>query len=112
MKSISNYFALCSALLACFTLSASASTISLDENGHGTINGKALSFTATGTNPFAPFQTPVLSYTLPFTGVAGDVELFTTSTTAPSDVIQFPGNGTVNFYSQVPGPDLADKYKP
>ncbi|MBV8571350.1 MAG: PEP-CTERM sorting domain-containing protein [Acidobacteriaceae bacterium] len=53
-----------------------------------------------------------MSYTLPFTGVAGNVELFTTSTTAPIAVIQFPGNSTVNFYSAEPGSDLADKYSP
>jgi hypothetical protein len=101
-----------SGLLLWFASSMAASTINLDENGHGTINGTPLSFTATGSNPLPPFQTPVLTYTLPFTGVAGDVELFTSSTTAPDAVIQFTGSSSVIFYSALPGTDLADRYSP
>lgn len=100
------------AFVMCFAMSASASTINLDENGHGTINGTPLSFTATGTNPLVPHQTPVLTYTLPFAGIAGNVELFISPTAAPDAVIQFTGSSTVIFYSAVPGTDLADKYSP
>lgn len=89
-------------------------TISLDENGTGTIDGTALSYTATGSNPMPPFQSPVLTYTLPFSGVAGIVELMTPGSAppVPEDEIQFTGNSTAIFYSQVPGNDLADKYSP
>ncbi len=112
MKSISNYVFVFGALLACFALSAPATTISLDENGHGTINGTPLPFTATGTNPVLPFQTPVLIYTLPFPGVSGNVELLTGTPLVPEAELQFTGSSSVIFYSKAGGTDLADRYSP
>lgn len=93
---------------------ASPATISLDANGNGTVDGTPLSYTATGTAPTPPFQTPVLTYTLPFSGTAGIVELMTPGIAppVPEDELQFTGSGTVIYYSQVPGPDVADKYSP
>ena len=90
-----------------------AHTITLDENGHGFDNGVALLFNPNGTNPVPPFQTPVLVYTLPFSGVAGDVELIEPETGTPGDVLQFLGNGTVIFYSSEPGNgSLAERFSP
>ena len=89
-----------------------ASTITLDENGNGNINGTPLSFTASGTNPDAPHQTPVLIYTLPFAGVAGQVLLVEPESKIPGDVLQFTGNSTVIFYSKTDGDSLAEKYSP
>lgn len=114
MKSISNYLAICSALVASLAVNAPASTISLDENGHGTIDGTPLAFTATGSNPLPPFQSPVLTYTLPFTGVAGNVELLTPGVTpvVPEAELEFTGSSSVIFYSAAGGTDLADRYSP
>ena len=90
----------------------SAATITMDENGSGNINGTPLPFTATGTNPVPPFQTPVLVYTLPFAGVAGNVLLVEPESGIPGDVLQFTGHGTVIFYSKTDSDSLAEGFKP
>ncbi len=98
-------------LLFCST--GSATTITMDENGHGTNGTTPLPFTATGTSPVVPFQTPVLTYTLPFAGVAGNLLLVEPETGTPGDVLQFTGSSTVIFYSDIPGDGaLAEKFSP
>jgi len=89
-----------------------ASTITIDENGHGNIDGTALPFTANGTNPNVPRQTPVAMYTLPFAGVAGQVLLVEPQTGIPGDVLQFTGNSTVIFYSKTDDNSLAEHFSP
>ncbi len=97
----------------CTALPGLSATITIDENGHGDVNGTPLAFTTNGTNPNPPFQTGVLQYTLPFSGISGNVELIEPETGIPGDVLQFLGNGTVNFYSK-PDADnsLAERYTP
>ena len=90
-----------------------AHTITLDENGNGFDNGTPLLFNAHGTNPLPPAQSPVLVYTLPFSGVSGHVELTEPESGTPGDVLQFLGNGTVIFYSNEPGSNsLAERFSP
>lgn len=98
----------------CSMGAVSATTITMDENGHGTNGTTPLPFTATGTSPVVPFQTPVLVYTLPFAGVTGNVLLVEPETGTPGDVLQFTGSGTVIFYSSIVGGDnaLAERFSP
>jgi hypothetical protein len=65
-------------------------TITIDENG----NGRPFTI---GTDPGPGGLGGVLIYTLPFTGVQGDVLL--SAAEGIFDVIRFNGNGTVIFYS-------------
>ncbi|MDQ2777306.1 MAG: PEP-CTERM sorting domain-containing protein, partial [Acidobacteriota bacterium] len=65
-----------------------------------------------GTNPLPPFQTPVLTYTLPFAGVAGNVLLFEPETGIPGDVLQYTGNGTLIFYSTAVPKSFAGRFSP
>jgi phospholipase C len=100
-------------LLVCSALPGFANIITLDENGHGSDNGLALLFNPNGTNPVAPFQRPVLVYTLPFAGVPGQVELIEPESGILEDVLQFTGNGTVIFYSKRDSDNsLADRFRP
>jgi len=100
-------------LLFCSIGSISATTITLDENGHGTNGTTPLAFNPSGTNPVVPFQTPVLVYTLPFTGVAGNVLLIEPESGIPGDVLQFNGDGTVIFYSKIDSDSaLAERFSP
>ncbi len=86
-------------LLGVSTIPAMAqSNITIDENGHGTINGTALAFHI-GPDPGAGGLPNTLIYSLPFTGVAGDVELIETENSIPGDVIRFNGDGTIIYYS-------------
>jgi hypothetical protein len=101
-----------SILLICSMAVGSAATITIDENGNGNIDGTALPFTTTGTNPLPPGQSPVLIYTLPFTGVAGNVSLIEPETGVRGDVLQFTGNGTVIFYSATDSDSSADRFEP
>lgn len=99
--------------LLCSTGIVSATTITMDENGHGTNGTTPLPFNASGTNPNAPFQSPVLVYTLPFAGVAGNVLLTEPGTSIPGDVLQFNGDGTVIFYSKIDSDNaLAERFSP
>lgn len=93
--------ALSPGLVLCFALSAlGQSTISIDETGNGTIDGTALSYHI-GADPGPGGLPNALIYTLPFAGVAGQVELIETDKmpAIPGDVIRFNGDGTVIFYS-------------
>ena len=100
-------------LLFCSTGIVSAATITMDENGNGTNGTTPLPFTANGKNPVPPFQTPVLIYTLPFTGVVGNVLLTEPETGIPGDVLQFNGDGTVIFYSKIDGDNaLGERFSP
>ena len=94
-------------------IAASAATITFDQNGNGNINGTPLSFTANGSNPNPPFQAPVLTYTLPFAGVQGDVELLNPISGIPESVIAFEGDGTVIYFASPAGnSSLANRYSP
>jgi hypothetical protein len=98
---------------ALISLPGSAATITLDENGHGDADGIPLLFTATGQNPNVPNQSPVLIYTLPFSGTAGDVLLTEPESNIPGDVLQFLGDGRVIFYSKHDGDNsLAERFFP
>ncbi len=112
MRKCVNFFGSVSLLIALSTTVMSAGTITIDENGNGNVNGTALPFAANGTNPDAPHQTPVLTYTLPFAGVAGQVLLIEPETGIPGDVLQFTGNSTVIFYSKRDSNSLAEKFSP
>lgn len=97
----------CAALL--FGASMQASTlITVDEYGHG------LPYQL-GPDPGPGGLPSTLIYSLPFTGVAGDVELIDTSTGIPADVIRFNGDGTLIYYSAGTAantPALADEPRP
>ena len=93
--------ALSPGLVLCLALSAfGQSTISIDETGNGTVDGTALSYHI-GADPGPGGLPNVLIYTIPFAGVAGQVELIETDKmpAIPGDVIRFNGDGTVIFYS-------------
>ncbi|HEV3167535.1 MAG TPA: PEP-CTERM sorting domain-containing protein, partial [Isosphaeraceae bacterium] len=66
--------------------------ISIDENGNSNIGPGFFS-----TDPGPGGLPGVLTYTLPFPGVQGDVVLLDAGVTL--DVIRFNGNGTALFYS-------------
>jgi len=76
-------------------------TVTVDENGAGNLqdaNGMTL-FTGTLKNDPGPGGLPsILTYTLPFTGVQGDVNI-TNSSEGLLDVVRFNGDGTLLFYS-------------
>jgi len=93
--------------------SAASVLISVDENGRGNINGNPVTFNI-GADPGPGGLLSTLIYTIPFTGVVGDVELFEPETGIPGDVLRFNGNGTLIFYSAgVPGNTaLADEPRP
>jgi hypothetical protein len=112
MRKTLTYVAWMGIFLICSTVTASAATITIDENGNGNIDGTPLPFTANGTNPVPPGQTPVLVYTLPFTGVAGQVLLVEPETGIRGDVIQFTGSGTAIFYSKTDSDSLAERFQP
>jgi hypothetical protein len=85
---------------------ALASTITIDENGNGLINGApSAGFFSFDTGPGADPTQPVLTYTLPFAGVQGDVLLVDPADpNCPVpfcilDVLRFNGDGTVILYS-------------
>ncbi len=99
-------------LLFCSMEAASATTITMDENGNGTNGATPLPFSANGTSPVAPFQSPVLVYTLPFAGVTGNVLLVEPESGIPGDVLQFTGTGTVIFYSKTDSDSLAEHFQP
>jgi hypothetical protein len=109
-------FALSPGLVLGLALSAfGQTTISIDENGNGTINSSPLSFQI-GADPGPGGLPNVLIYKLPFAGVPGQVELIETDKTPqiPGDVIRFNGDGTAIFYSSG-GPGniaLADEPRP
>jgi hypothetical protein len=78
--------------------SASAGPVRIDEFGNftGDVNA-ALAAVDPGPGNLGPFQT-VLTYTLPFRGVQGDVQVFEPE--GPnSDVLRFNGNFTLVVYS-------------
>jgi hypothetical protein len=116
------------AVLLAFTVSSGALfaqdfKLTLDENGHGTVNGGPLPFTV-GPDPSGGITTsPVLIYTLPFDVQGGDVALLEPGQpNAPiSDVIRFfqptPGapSSFLIFYSDIEAGehlDLADSGLP
>src|ERR1700730_11685008 len=66
-------------------------TLNFDENGNGTTPG----FFSNDPGPGG--LNNVLTYNLPFTGVAGDV--LVNDGAGLGDIIRFNGNGTVIFYS-------------
>jgi hypothetical protein len=70
-----------------------AATITIDENGNGLPH-------VLGTDPGPGGLTGVLIYTLPFTGLQGDVHLTDAECGGCFlDVLRFNANGTVIFYS-------------
>jgi len=78
------------AALVAIPMFAGPITISIDENGNGLPH-------TIGTDPGPGGLSGVLIYTLPFTGVQGDVRL--TDDGVFLDLLRFNGNGTVIFYS-------------
>jgi hypothetical protein len=89
------------------------SVITIDENGNGFANGVPLPSSFT-TDPGPGGLSGVLTYTLPFTGVQGDVLLNDPDLGFVLDVLRFNGDGTVIFYSDnIDGLDsLADTFGP
>jgi hypothetical protein len=94
---------------------AAVPIITIDEWGHGDINGTPLTFVPSMVEPFSGIAT--LAYNLPagYNGAAGDVQLFEPATTAQllSDVIRFDGQGHMFFFSdrtagETEPPSLAD----
>ncbi len=87
---------------------ASATSITVDENGNG------LPYHL-GPDPGPGGLSSTLIYTLPFLGVVGDVELIEPETGIPGDVIRFNGDGTLIYYSTGNAPNtpaLADEPGP
>jgi len=89
--------------------------IQVDENGNMTINGNPGPPGVIGIEPISGLQ--ALCYQLPgYAGNPGDIVLFSgfepPSANERSDVIRFPGNGNMYFFSliddQDPNPDKAD----
>ena len=72
--------------------------ITVDENGNGNIGGTPLPFSI-GTDPGPGGWSGVLIYSLPFTGLQGDVGLFDADFGVNLDYIRFNGDGTLIFYS-------------
>jgi len=90
---------------------AFATSITINEDGVGSVDGVPIA------GVLAPDPGPgglgsVLTYTLPFTGVQGDVLLSDAGSVL--DVLRFNGNGTVIFYSDnTDGFDsIADTFSP
>jgi hypothetical protein len=92
------------ALLSTFTFAVSSGALlaqdfklTLDENGHGTVNGTPLAFTV-GPDPSGGITTsPVLFYTLPFDVQGGDVRLF------EPGLPNVPTSDTIRFFEPTPG---------
>jgi len=97
-------------------------TVTVDENGHGSNNGTALSFTV-GPDPSGGLAANVLIYSLPFQVTSGDLAITEPNQTGTnvivSDLIRFftPSGGNTSeliFYSDIdpgagePTLDLAD----
>lgn len=84
---------------------ALADTIAVDVQGHIVINGTPETMGALGTDPDTGLS--VLIYSLPFQGTPGEVLLtnpngsFEFDNKLVSDVIRFPGNGTLEYYSDL-----------
>ena len=84
---------------------ALAETIAVDVQGHIVINGSPGTMGTLGTDPDTGL--PVLIYSLPFQGTPGEVLLTNPGATTEfdnkivSDVIRFPGNGTLEYYSDL-----------
>ena len=97
-------------LLGAFQGSA-ASVVTIDEYGNGTLNGAALAFSLSP-DPGPGGLPNTLTYSIPFTGVSGDVELLSSVTGIPVDVIRFNGNGTIIFYSSDPGTLASQPHPP
>jgi hypothetical protein len=104
MKVILKCLLLCAVWVMVVLPARAGVVITLDEFGNGNVdNQQHLSWVV------APDQTAngvsswnVLTYTLPFAGVAGDVLVYDDpGHTSPSDVLRFDGQGHVNFYSFV-----------
>jgi hypothetical protein len=72
---------------------ANAALITVDENGHGT----SAVFVGLTPDPGPGGLPAVLTYTLPFAGFIGDVQM--TDNGVVLDVLRFNGNGTLLFYS-------------
>jgi hypothetical protein len=83
---------------------ADAAPLSVDELGNfsGGILGSIKS-----NDPGPGGRTAALTYTLPFVGMKGDVQLLEPSG-ATSDFIRFNGNGTLIFYSDIDESDTND----
>ncbi len=91
---------LLSGLLFASINSLAGSVITIDENGHGTVDAATLPYTL-GTDPnpaHVPGQKNVLIYgPLPFSGTAGDVNVFIGAT--PGAIIRFNADKTIIFYA-------------
>src|SRR4051812_27638189 len=93
---------LCIAALAALTwmaapAAAAVPIITVDEYGNS-LGNIAVGPGFLSPDPISGFVT--LTYILPFPGNAGDVILIEPSTSQPSDVIRFPGNGRMYFFSE------------
>jgi MYXO-CTERM domain-containing protein len=101
-------------LLCSLSVTSWASVVTVDENGHGNIDGAPISYRL-AQDPGPGGLPNVLTYGLPFSGTGGDVELLEPETSLPGDVLRFDGNGSLLFYSvgTAPNtPDLADQPLP
>src|SRR5690348_1344808 len=76
---------------------AVADTIGVDEEGHIVINGSSGPMGVLGADPDTHAQ--VLIYSLPFQANPGEVVL-TDPNSSVSDIIRFPGNGTLEYFSE------------
>ena len=102
------------AAFAATTALPQVNTISIDENGHGFLNGAAIPGGLVPVDPSGGVAGQVLVYTLPlpFQVMIGDLLLSETGNTNLSDVVRFWQNNQVIFYSEREAgsgdPDLAD----
>lgn len=84
--------------LLLLTVPTLADDVTIDENGNGNSNGIPLVFALTpDPGPGGSPSVLVLTYTLPFNTVQGDVLIFDSGSF--QDMIRFNGNSTVIFYS-------------
>src|SRR4051794_28277372 len=88
-------------------------SIEVDEKGNMLIDGNLGPAGVVAVEPISGLQ--ALRYPLPFPGIVGDIVMISdgepSSTSRNSDLIRFPGNGNMYFFSLIddPGPlDLAD----
>jgi len=99
-------------ILAVSATSAFAQTFAIDESGNYTVNGNPQAPGIIQTEPFSGM--PGLAFQLPFPGNRGDV-VISEQPGAGSDLVRFPGNGFMYFFSfidETTGPDaIADFYR-
>jgi hypothetical protein len=92
-------------VMALITAPTFGQTITFDENGNGTIDGRSLDYSIgpSGVDPVPPGPIPTLFYYLPFPVIAGDLQVFEPagSTGNISDILRFisdPFTNTSHVY--------------